>query len=271
LRRSQLYVPGNVEKMIRKSSALEADSVILDLEDAVPAAQKEKARSQVVKSISEMDWGKRELCVRINSPASQQGKADIARLRSLDRLDAFVIPKSEGDLSTIHKSTGKDLIPIIETARGLSGIDVVTGSSGVDAVTYGAADFALSVAGSVSEYLENVYVKTKIVVAARSAGIDPIDNVFFDLKNPSGFEKSAKQARALGFSGKQVVHPSQIAIANRVFSPSREELSWARKVLGAYNKSSRSGKGALALERALVDEVHRKLARRMLDDSSTTD
>jgi citrate lyase subunit beta/citryl-CoA lyase len=271
LRRSQLYVPGNIEKMIRKSSSLGADSIILDLEDAVPTRQKEKARALVAKSISEVDWGRRELCVRINSPTSRQGKADIARLRSLDRLDTFVVPKAEGDLSTIHKSTGKHLIPIIETAKGLSGIDIVTGSGGVDAVTYGAADFALSVAGSVSEYLENVYVKTKIVVAARSTGIDPIDNVYFDLKDISGFERSAKQARALGFSGKQVVHPSQITIANRVFSPSREELAWARKVLGAYNKSSRSGRGALALKGALVDEVHRKLAKRMLDDSSASD
>lgn len=271
MRRSQLYVPGNMERMIHKSRPLGADSIILDLEDAVPAGQKEKARALVSESVSEVEWGRTELCVRINSPSSLQGKADIARLGSLDRLDAFVIPKAEGDLSTIHRSTGKRLIPIIETARGLSGIDQVIGSEGVDAVTYGAADFALSVAGSVSEYLENVYVKTKIVVAARSAGIDPIDNVFFDLKDTSGFEKSAKQARALGFSGKQLVHPSQIRIANRVFSPSREELKWARKVLGAYNKSSRSGKGAMALEGVLVDEVHRKLAKRMLDDSSSAD
>ncbi len=271
MRRSQLYVPGNMDRMIQKSRLLGADSIILDLEDAVPAGQKEKARALVRKSVSEVEWGRRELCIRINSPSSSQGKADIKRLGSLDRLDTFVIPKAEGDLSTIHRSTGKRLIPIIETARGLSGIDLVTGSGGVDAVTFGAADFALSVAGSVSEYLENVYVKTKIVVAARSAGIDPIDNVFFDLKDTAGFENSAKQARALGFSGKQLVHPSQIRIANSVFSPSREELKWARKVLGAYNKSSRRGKGAIALEGALVDEVHRKLAKRMLDDSSTAD
>lgn len=257
--------------MIQKSRLLGADSIILDLEDAVPAGQKEKARALVSKSVSEVEWGRRELCVRINSLSSRQGKADIARLGSLDRLDTFVVPKAEGDLSTIHRSTGKRLIPIIETAKGLSGIDLVTSSAGVDAVTYGAADFALSVAGSVSEYLENVYVKTKIVVAARSTGIDPIDNVFFDLKDVLGFEKSSKQARALGFSGKQVIHPSQIRIANRVFSPSRGELKWARKVLGAYNKSSRSGKGAIAVEGALIDEVHRKLARRMLHDSTTVD
>ena len=262
-------MPGNMERMIQKSRLLGADSIIFDLEDAVPAGQKDKARALISKSVSEIEWGRRELCVRINSPSSRQGRADIARLGSLDRLDTFVIPKAEADLSTIHKSTGKRLIPIIETAKGISKIDLVTGSEGVDAVTYGAADFALSVAGSVSEYLENVYVKTKIVVAARSAGIDPIDNVFFDLKDIAGFEKSAKQARALGFSGKQLVHPSQIRIANRVFSPSREELRWARKVLGAYDKSSRRGKGAIALEGALVDEVHRKLARRMLDSAAT--
>jgi citrate lyase subunit beta/citryl-CoA lyase len=257
--------------MIRKATLLGADSIILDLEDAVPAAQKKKARVLVRKSISELEWGKREVCVRINPPSSREGKVDIAGFGSLDRLDSFVIPKAEGDLSPIHKTTGKHLIPIVETARGLSGIDQLTGSRGVDAVTFGAADFALSVAGSVSQYLDNVYVKTKIVVAARSAGIDPIDNVHFDLRDMAGFERSAKLARALGFAGKQLVHPTQIRIANRVFSPSKQEVRWARKVLGAYKKSSRSGRGALVLEGLLIDEVHRKQAVRILDDFSSAD
>ncbi len=260
-------MPGNMERMIQKSSHLRADSIILDLEDAVPPGHKERARALVRKSISEVEWGTRELCVRINSPSTRQGKTDLEIIGSLNRIDSLVIPKAEGDISAIHRSTGKRLIPIIETAKGLSEVELVTGSRGVDAVTYGAADFALSVGGLVSQYLENIYVKTKIVVAARSIGIDPIDNVFFDLKDKSGFERSAKQARALGFSGKQLVHPSQIRVANRVFSPSLEEMKWARKVLGAYKKSSGKGKGALVLEGVLVDDVHRKLAERILGAS----
>ena len=201
LRRSQLYAPGNNEKMIVKASSLDCDSVILDLEDAVPPAQKERARRLVRKMASELDWGKREVCVRTNSHATRWGKADLDQLRSVERVDSLVIPKAEEDLTRMHKQTGKTLIPIIETAEGLEEIGTIVSSRGVDAVSFGAADFALSVAGSVDSYLENPYVKTRIVVAARSVGIDPIDNVFFDLKDNEGFRLQALRARALGFPG----------------------------------------------------------------------
>ena len=268
LRRSQLYVPGNNEKMIRKSSSLDSDSVILDLEDSVPAKEKETARDLVRNMASELEWGKRELCVRTNSSSTSWGSGDLRRLRTVDRIDAFVIPKAEGDLSAIHRSTGKRLIPIVESAKGLLGVETIVDSDGVDAISYGAADFALSVGGSVIGYLENSYVKTKIVVAARSRGVDPISNVFFDLNDPGGFRRQALQAKALGFVGMQVIHPSQISVANRVFSPSTEELKWARRVARGYEKSARKSRGALTLKGELIDEVHYKIAKGMLEGAS---
>ena len=268
LRRSQLYVPGNNERMIRKSISLHSDSVILDLEDSVPAEEKETARDLVGKMASELDWGKHELCVRTNSSLTSWGSADLQRLRAVERIDSLVLPKAEGDLSTIYKLTGKRLIPIVESAKGLLGVETIVDSDGVDAVSYGAADFALSIGGSVTGYLENAYVKTKIVVAARSRGIDPIDNVFFDLNDLTGFRRQALQARALGFAGIQVIHPSQIPVANQVFSPSREDLAWARRVTNEYEKASRRSIGALSLDGKLIDEVHYKIAKRMLEGAS---
>ncbi len=267
LRRSQLYVPGNNERMIGKANSLDADSIILDLEDAVPMEQKSTARRLVRQMADGLDWGKRELCVRVNSPATVQGRADLTLSSSLARVDSLVIPKAEGSLSSIHKKTGKNLIPIIETAKGLQLIEPVVRSEGVVAVTHGVADLALSVGGSVSGYLDNPYVKTRVVIAARAYGLDPVDSVFFDLKDQRGFRSQAVQARSLGFSGKQVIHPSQVSVANEVFSPTEEELSWAREVVKGYRKLSRKGKGAFALEGGLVDEVHYRLAVRMLEGS----
>ena len=270
LRRSQLYVPGNNEKMIMKASSLDCDSVILDLEDAVPSAQKERARSLVRKMASELDWGKKEVCVRTNSVATRWGKADLDQLRSVDRLDSLVIPKAEEDLTRVYKQTGKRLIPIIETAEGLEEIGTIVCSRGVDAVSFGAADFAFSVAGSVDSYLENPYVKTRIVVAARSVGIEPIDNVFFDLKDREGFRRQALHARALGFSGKQLIHPSQVSVANEVFSPKPSELRWARGVIKQYERAKGRAEGAFSLDGKLIDAVHYKIAKRLLKGSDRT-
>ena len=270
LRRSQLYVPGNNEKMILKASSLDCDSVILDLEDAVPPAQKEWARGLVRKVVRELDWGKREVCVRTNSLATRWAKADLDQLRSAERVDSLVIPKAEEDLTRVHRQTGKMLIPIIETAEGLEGIGTIVRSSGVDAVSFGAADFAFSVAGSVDSYLENPYVKTRIVVAARSAGVDPIDNAFFDLKDAEGFRRQALHARALGFSGKQLIHPSQVAVANEVFSPTPSELKWAKGVIKQYERAKGSAEGAFSLDGKLIDAVHYRIAKRLLKGSNRT-
>lgn len=264
MRKSQLYVPGNREKMIVKAAALDCDSVILDLEDAVPPGEKEPARLLVARLSSGLDWGRRELCVRINQMGTPDGRRDVALLARAERVDSAVVPKAEGGLGPLHRRTGKSLVPLIETARGLTNVEEVTAADGVVAVAYGAADFALSVGGSVPEYMENYYVKSKIVIAARSNGVEAIDNVFFALDDAAGFRRQAERAKAMGYEGKQVIHPSQVTIANEVFTPSEEALEWARRVVDAYDRAKARGVGAIRVEGRLVDNVNYKAARRLL-------
>ena len=264
MRRSQLYVPGNNEKMVSKAASLNCDSVILDLEDAVPADQKKVARSLVCRLTEELEWDPREVCVRINEVGTPEGAADIAGLRRTERLDTIVVPKAEKKIAEIYRETGKTVIPLIETPQGLMHIEDLLASEGVGGVSYGAADFAMAVGGETSEYAENTYVKTRIAVAARAFGVEAIDNVFFDLDDQETFEAQARRAKALGFSGKQVIHPSQIPIANRVFFPTEEELEWAKKVVKAYRRAEAEGRGALRVDGRLVDKVHYRAAQRIL-------
>jgi len=192
IRRSQLYVPAISEKMIRKSIELKADSIIFDLEDAVPPEDKERARELLIKLVKELDWGKRELCVRVNSLQLLDSYKDITRISKDDKITCIVIPKAENDLSFLHKATGKYLIPLIETAKGLVKIEDIVRSEGVVAVSYGAADLSLSLGGDYNFYEKNEYVKTLIVSVARAYDVDAIDKVYFDLKNLDGFRRECE-------------------------------------------------------------------------------
>jgi citrate lyase subunit beta / citryl-CoA lyase len=264
-RRSQLYVPGNNERMIVKASTLGADSVVLDLEDAVPPGEKNRARTVIRRMSKELDWGKKELCVRINAIGTPEHAKDVASMRKIGRLDSVLVPKAEGDCTAVWRKTSKSLIPIVETARGLMTVNEIARSRGVVAITYGAGDYAASVGGTVEAYLGNEAVKTLIVAAAKAYGVEAIDNVFFELGNLNGFRAEAMASRALGFTGKQVVHPSQIPIANEVYSPSGDEVEWANRVIAEFEAAAPKKKGAIRVDGKLVDAVHYRLARDILD------
>jgi len=266
IRRSQLYVPGNNERMVRKAAAeLKPDSVILDLEDSVPPEEKGRAREILARLVQELDWGGKELCVRVNPLDTPYFYADMELVARLDAVKCVVVPKAEGPLDFIHRGTGRSVEPLIETARGLLAVEDVVRSEGVEAVSYGVADFALSVGGDHRAYVGNQTIRTLVVAAAAAYGADPIDRVFFDLKDLEGFRRECLEARALGFVGKQVIHPSQIPIANEVFSPSADEVAWAERVVSAYEEALRQGRGAIRLDDALIDNVHYRLARRILE------
>jgi citrate lyase subunit beta / citryl-CoA lyase len=268
-RRSQLYVPGNNEKMIAKSQTLDADSIILDLEDAVPQSEKAEARRLVCRLARELDWGARELCVRVNPIGSREFGEDIVAIKKVKRVETVLIPKAEQKIPPLASSSGKALMPIIETATGLLRGEEVVGGKRVVAVTYGAADYAASVGGSVSAYLGNEAIKTMIVAIARSRGVEAIDNVYFDIENPDGFRKDALAARSLGFTGKQVIHPSQIPLANDVFSPTREELEWAERVVEELKGANARRIGAIKVDGKLVDSVHYRMARDIIGRGTT--
>src|SRR2546428_634487 len=179
-RRSQLYVPANNPRMIAKAAGLEADSILFDLEDAVPTDEKEAARQSLGSALRKAGWGRRELGVRINAPRTPEGERDLAALAGEPLVTVLVVPKAESDLSSLGRATGKALIPIIETARGVMRVEDVVRSEGVVAVTYGAGDLATSVGGDAEAYGRNVYVKTLLVIAAAAYGLERIDRGFFD-------------------------------------------------------------------------------------------
>ena len=264
-RRSQLYVPANNPRMIAKAATLDADSIVFDLEDGVPQEEKASARKGLPSAIGEADWGRREIAVRINALGTDDGDRDLAALRSEPRIDSLVVPKAESDLSSAAKETGKGLIPLIETARGLLRIEDVVRSKGVVAVSYGAGDLAASVGGDIETYGRNVTVKTLVVVAAAAYGLDAIDKVFFDLADEAGFRAEALEAKRLGYAGKQVVHPDQVRLSNEVFSPTVDELRNAKEIVESYEAAARAGKGAIRVGDRLVDAVHYRWAKRILE------
>lgn len=271
IRRSQLYVPGNNERMIRKAALeLSPDSVILDLEDSVPPEEKDIARDLLMRIVPQLDWGTKEVCVRVNPMWTPYFYKDIELVLKLDVVKCVVVPKAEVPLDFVYQATGRSVEPLIETARGFIKMEEIVRSEGVAAVSYGVADFALSVGGYHRAYEGNQAIKTLVVAAARAYGVEPIDKVYFDLKDLEGFRRECAEAKALGFVGKQVIHPSQIPIANEVFSPTEEEIRQAERIVKAYEEARARGRGAIRVDDQLVDYVHYQLARRLLEYARRT-
>jgi len=273
IRRSQLFVPGNDERKITKSLGLAADSIIFDLEDAVPPLEKSGARETLKRIINQAQKSRKELCVRINSANSPFWEEDLLALKEFDPIETIVIPKADAEfLTRVRKECGsKNLIPLIETTRSFLRLEDIARCEGVCALGFGAGDFANSVSGTVSGYTMNVHVKTQIAIVARSYGLDPIDNVYFELSNIEGFRSEARLARELGFAGKQVIHPTQISAANEIFSPSPQDLENARKIIEEYESAESRRVGAIRLDEKLVDAVHYRQAKEMLDRKKVID
>jgi citrate lyase subunit beta/citryl-CoA lyase len=252
--------------MVRKSAELAADSVVLDLEDAVPPLEKDEAKRLLRNLMDGVDWGKREVCVRINGLETPWGMKDLLDARSM-KFDTLVVPKAETALTFVKTATGKSVIPLIETARGLAKVEEIVRSEGVEAVSYGVADLAAAMGGDIHAYENNAYVKTRVVTTARAYGVDALDRVSFDIKDLSAFRSDAVEAKKLGFVGKQVIHPDQLVVANEVFSPSKEEVEWSRRVLNAYDEAAKSGKGAIRFEGKMIDAVHYRMAKKTLENA----
>lgn len=255
--------------MINHAIHSNADIIIFDLEDAVPDDKKDYARKYIIDFLNSNRVNKK-IGIRINSmetPYFYQDMYDI--YGSNFKPDYIIVPKSEDGINHIYKFLGIPLIALIETPSGVENANRIAAYDGVVMISYAAGDLSFSAGGNISGYLSNVYVKTKIVLAARSAGIEAVDKVYFDLENSEGFRLEAVEAKSLGYSGKQVIHPSQIDIASEVFSPSRDEIEWARSVIAEYGKSIKTGKGALRLNGELIDSVHIRMAKKILEAYET--
>ncbi len=265
--RSQLYVPSNNKKMVNKSSDMDEDMIIFDLEDSVPDSEKDSAREFILEFIQN-STARKKIAIRINAMDTGYFYHDIIAIdRAEKKPDYLVVPKSELGLSHIYRHLGIPVIALIETARGMNKLDDVISQEGIEMVSWAAGDLSFSAGGNIQGYSSNLYLKTKVAISSRSFGVKAMDKVYFDLNNSDGFAEECREAKSLGYEGKQVIHPSQVAIANQIFSPTREEIEWAKKIIRAYRESSSMGKGALNVDGQLVDSVHIRMAESIIKNS----
>jgi citrate lyase subunit beta / citryl-CoA lyase len=265
--RSFLFAPGNHARRVEKALSLDADAVILDLEDAVATAEKPATRAAVAAALTQARRGR--LYVRVNAVDTEYCYGDLVSIARRG-LDGVILPKVESaaGLATVDWLLAQlerehalapgaiDLIPIIETARGLNRIGAILGAgTRVKRVAFGAGDFTLDVnlTWSRSE-AELSHARAVIVTASRSAGIEaPLDTVWVDLTDAAGLEGSARTALGLGFQGKMCIHPDQIAVVNRVFTPSDAEIAFAERVAAAFAKAEAEGSAAIQLDGKFID------------------
>lgn len=265
--RSLLFAPGNHARRVEKALSLDGDAVILDLEDAVAIAEKPATRAMVAAALQRPRRG--SLYVRVNAVDTAFCYGDLVAVVQ-PGLDGIILPKVESaaGLATVDwllaqlererglPQQGIELIPIIETARGLQQLDAILASgTRVRRAAFGAGDFTLDVNMTWSrDESELAHARATIVTASRAAGIDaPLDTVWVDLTDPDGLEASARTALALGFQGKMCIHPEQIAVVNRVFTPSDAEIAFAERVCAAFARAEAEGSAAIQLDGKFID------------------
>jgi citrate lyase subunit beta / citryl-CoA lyase len=277
--RSLLFAPGNHPRRVEKALGLAADGVILDLEDAVAVSEKVATRPVVADAFGRPRTGK--LYVRVNGLTTAWCYGDISAVVRAG-LDGIILPKVERarELQTAdwligaleHErglaAGGIDLIPIIETALGISNLrEICRSGTRTKRLAFGAGDFTLDMAmtWSRSEAELQPY-RSACVVESRAAGLEaPMDTVWADLRDTEGFAASARHAAALGFQGKMCIHPDQIAPANAAFSPGEAAIAHARRVVEAFDKAEAQGLASIQLDGQFIDYPIVQRARRILE------
>jgi citrate lyase subunit beta/citryl-CoA lyase len=277
LRRSKLFVPGNRPEIMRKAAQTEADMLSLDLEDAVPAAQKPQARADVAAFLADRAQRGQEIVVRINARDTGLMVADLLAIGAA-RPDLINVPKVE-DERDLHLADdllahieaehgwpigGIGLMPTLESPRGIRHAAQLCGACPrVVAVQFGMGD--LRARTGMSTAIEHLRpVRAQIMLAAAEAGIDALDGAYPDIADLAGFMADAAEANSLGFRGKSCIHPSQIKACNSAFGPTAAEIEDARALLQAFDEAQARGVGAIRFRGRLVDEVHRIDAHRLL-------
>ncbi len=293
--RSVLSVPASKEEMIQKSLSSAADLLFLDLEDAVAPNEKAAARENVAWAVKELDWQGRPTFFRMNSLDTPYFYRDVIEVgeEAGDGLDLILVPKVERPedlhtldtlLTSLELSSGLEpgeikLEAQIETAEGLVNIDGIARTTNrLEALHFGPGDYAASIRmpqtsiGTADEWDEAYpgprmgYAMHRIVVAARAANsLRAIDGPVADYGDEEGLCKSCLSARSLGFDGKWCIHPSQIEIVNEAFSPTEEEIEWARKVVNTYEEANIAGSGSISVDGQMVDAASIKMAQNTLD------
>ena len=288
LRRSVLSVPGSSDKMITKSLELPADEIMLDLEDGVALEEKEGARAKIVRALKDYDWGDRVRAYRINGLDTPFAYGDIIDVveQAGENIDIIVIPKVEKAadvqfvdllLRQIEMNVGlKKTIGLeasIETALGMLNVkEIAFASPRLETLVFGIADYGASLTmpssdvsghGDAEEGLRHRwhFPMSRMVMAAKAAGLAAIDAPYGDFRDEAGLKKSCQQAASLGYDGKWAIHPAQLDTINNTFTPNAEDISRARMILQAYEEGKASGEGATALDGKMVDAASVRLAQ----------
>ncbi|MGH6889345.1 MAG: HpcH/HpaI aldolase/citrate lyase family protein [Rhizomicrobium sp.] len=266
-RRSVLYMPGSNARAMEKARTLAADALILDLEDAVAPEAKNDARTQVCAAVKAGGFGKRELVIRINSLSTPWGQTDISQAVAAEP-QAVLVPKVSGpaDLRAAQAALADTRIALwamIETPRAILEIAPISGFGGnLTCLVMGTNDLVKELHAVHARPRDNLAAALGLsVAAARAFGLSAIDGVFNDIADGDGFREACAEARAFGFDGKTLVHPSQIAVCNEIFAPSPEDIEAARQLIAAFARPENAGKGAIALNGRMVERLHLDIAR----------
>lgn len=276
--RSLLYVPGNSEKMILKARDSAADALILDLEDAIALEQKLEARALVVQALREMNFGDKDVFVRINPLTTEYGLED-ARAVAAAGAPGILLPKAERvddvtDLAPILQSRNwagaqtvhdaKHLLLLIETPRGVfAARELAEASELVVGLLFGSADLSHEVGCTLSEdEPELFYARSHVLLAARAAGVAAYDSPHFGIADLDGLRRRCQAARRLGYDGKTAIHPAHLETVNDVFAATADEIAAAERIVKAL--AAAPGRGAIVLDGQMIDQVHLTAARKVL-------
>jgi len=291
LHRSELAVPGSNTSFIDKAATSAADVVFLDLEDAVAPADKEQARRTVIEALRDIDWAAKgkTVSVRINGLDTHYMYRDVIDVmeQAGDRLHTILVPKVglpadlycvETLITQVEQAQGYPnkvgLEALIETALGMANVEAIAAAPGrLEALHFGVADYAasnrartVSIGGLNPNYPGDQwhFALSRMIVAARAYGLRPIDGPFGDFSDPDGYRAGAARAAALGAEGKWAIHPSQVELANEVFSPPEAELQRARRIVEALDEAAAQGKGAAAVEGKMIDAASARMAQTVI-------
>lgn len=292
LTRSMLFVPASRPDMMQKAAQSAADAVCLDLEDSVAPEQKEASRANVIHALQHIDFGKRVRMLRINALDTPFAYRDVIEIVEAagNHLDLIMLPKTRdaGDVHfldlllsqielRLHLSRPIGIEAQIETAGGFVWLrEIAQSAPRLEALIFGPGDYAASMRmplaniGEADQH-DALYpghrwhaIMHGIVAAARANNLRCMDGPYADFKDEAGFERACKVALAMGFDGKQCIHPAQLPIANRIFAPAPEDLNWAHKVVEAYEQASAEGRGALSVNGKMVDAANIRMAQTIL-------
>ena len=292
LQRSELAVPGSSPEMFEKALKSKADFIFLDLEDAVSPMDKVTARQNVIKALKDINWREngKTISIRINSPDTHYMYSDIVDIVEQvgEKLDTILLPKA-GTASDVYmidclltqietNKKQKNKIGIeclIETALGMSNIkEIAKSSERLEALHFGVADYAASlrartvvIGGLNPDYPGDQWHHglSQLVMTCRAYGLRAIDGPFGDFNDPDAYVEAAKRGAAIGIEGKWAIHPSQIELANKVFSPPSSEVTKAKRILEELDKAAKAGKGAAQLDGRMIDAASARMAENIVN------